>query len=92
MTPLVMSEDEVQQMQYGPAIAAARSYQQQFTEAWAGIEPLGWATRDELAWSLTMVQSRVLRIAQLGRRVMVPGIGRSGGGGCLGGAGNLESS
>lgn len=80
--PLTFGEVAVREVQLADAVAAVRSYQQLAADTWAaagaaGVQPPG-CTYADWAWAVSMVQSRTIRMAVLGYRVMLPGACGSG--------------
>ena len=83
---LLLSEAEVDAVQYAPAAAALRDYQaraRRAFEAWraaaaaAAAAPSAAAAGcpwERFALALHLVQSRTIRLAIAGRRVMIPGV------------------
>ncbi|KAF8064643.1 EIF4E1 [Scenedesmus sp. PABB004] len=77
--PLLLRPGELAEVQYPPAVAAITSYQDAAGaafDAWraAGGAAAARATWEEWAWALHMVQSRSIRLAIAGAKVMIPGV------------------
>jgi len=78
-SPLLLPPSLLPEVQYGPAIAAIAAYQQAAREAFDRLsqqqqqqQQQQWSW-EEWVWALHMVQSRSIRLAQMGCKVMVPG-------------------
>lgn len=76
---LQLQEQQLQEVQYRPAIEAITSYQAAVREAYdncckaraeAGQQQFGW---QDWQWAVHMVQSRSIRLAITGCKVMIPG-------------------
>eukprot|EP00879_Flechtneria_rotunda_P023584 GHRR01024950.1.p1 GENE.GHRR01024950.1~~GHRR01024950.1.p1 ORF type:complete len:245 (+),score=65.40 GHRR01024950.1:250-984(+) len=78
-SPLLLPDNALQEVQYPPAVAAIQSYQQLAGESFrqcnsactgAGKAAVSWP---DWVWALHMVQSRSIRLAITGCKVMIPG-------------------
>lgn len=74
-SPLLLPQHQLSEVQYEPAVAAIAAFQAAAREAYAKLQQQQqqqW-TWEEWAWALHMVQSRSIRLAQMGCKVMIPG-------------------
>ncbi|KAF6256015.1 hypothetical protein COO60DRAFT_1659403 [Scenedesmus sp. NREL 46B-D3] len=71
-SPLLLQEHQLPEVQYGPAMAAIASYREAVRAAYdAGQPQFSW---QDWAWAVHMVQSRSIRLAITGCKVMIPGV------------------
>ncbi|WIA39086.1 hypothetical protein OEZ86_005228 [Tetradesmus obliquus] len=79
-SPLLLQEHQLPEVQYSPAMDAIAAYRQSVRAAYdswcavraaAGQQQFSW---QEWAWAVHMVQSRSIRLAITGCKVMIPGI------------------
>jgi hypothetical protein len=79
-SPLLLPQHQLSEVQYAPAVAAIAAFQEKAREAFDRIQQqqqqLVW---QDWAWALHMVQSRSIRLAQMGCKVMIPGPAESAG-------------
>lgn len=78
-SPLLLQEHQLPEVQYSPAMDAIAAYRQSVRAAYdswcavraaAGQQQFSW---QEWAWAVHMVQSRSIRLAITGCKVMIPG-------------------
>lgn len=78
-SPLLLQEHQLPEVQYSPAMDAIAAYRRSVRAAYdswcavraaAGQQQFSW---QEWAWAVHMVQSRSIRLAITGCKVMIPG-------------------
>jgi hypothetical protein len=71
---LLLPQHQLSEVQYAPAVAAIAAFQQKAWEAFDRLQQQQqqWVW-EEWVWALHMVQSRSIRLAQMGCKVMIPG-------------------
>jgi hypothetical protein len=79
-SPLLLPADMIQEVQYPPAIAALHAFQdfaRDSYEKWQQQQQQQQHSWTDWCWALHMVQSRSIRLAITGCKVMIPGKARS---------------
>jgi hypothetical protein len=79
-SPLLLPQQQLAEVQYAPAVAAIAAFQEAARDAYQQLlqqqqqqqQQQQWSWQ-EWAWALHMVQSRSIRLAQMGCKVMIPG-------------------
>lgn len=77
-SPLLLPSSKLDYVQYQPAIAAVAAFQATARAAYDKLcqhQQQQW-TWEQWAWAVHMVQSRSIRLAQMGCKVMIPGMNR----------------